>query len=299
MRSFILMYPVLTLLVAPAFAANDNVTYLALGDSVPFGLNAALLPPYSQQIPTPSQFIGYPEVVAATERVKAINASCPGESSGSFLDTSVLDYGCNSPHPYPPPIPPAPPFKTSIGLHTNYAGAQMAFAEAQFKANKHLNLVTLSIGANDVLLALPALAQCGLDQACAQAVLAPVLQTYAGNLAQILTRIRAQYRGTLILTTYYSPSPDLDDVTKAVNSTMRQVAAQLAAQPGFPPVSFADGFAAFQLISAPFGHDACRAGLLVRLPASPYTTTPCDIHPSALGRYVLGATVEVTLHTGH
>jgi hypothetical protein len=105
-----------------------------------------------------------------------VNTSCPGETSGSFLNTASPDNGCNSPHFLPPPAPPIPPFKTAIGLHTSYTGDQMTFAEGQLKNNKRINLVTLSIGANDVLLILPQLTQCGTDQACAKSVVDPVLQ---------------------------------------------------------------------------------------------------------------------------
>lgn len=295
-------YLVLAMLAAPAFAANaSNYTYLALGDSVPFGMNITLVPPYSQQLPTPSEFIGYPEVIAAVEHLaesnKEVNASCPGETSGSFLNTAAPDNGCNSPHVQLPAT--LPPFKTTVGLHTAYTGAQMDFAESQLAANKHINLVTLNIGANDILLVLPALEACGSDATCAQNVLTPVLQTYAANLAQILTRIRAQYQGTLILMTYYSPSPSLDSVTESLNGVMTQVGNQLNAQPNFARITFADGYTAFQLASALFNHDACQAGLLIRLPPSPYTTQPCDIHPSAAGRDVLAATVELAKFLKH
>ena len=216
------------LLVAPAFAGNaKDYTYLALGDSIPFGMNALLLPPYATQTPTPDQFIGYPEIVAAAEHLlqskKEVNASCPGETSGSFLDVNSEDLGCNWPH-YQPPAPTIPPFKTPCGLHTCYTGAQMDFAESQLKTNKHINLVTLSIGANDLLMALQGKTPC--DDAC----VGNALQTYAGNLAQILSRIRAHYQGTLIMTKYYSPAPDLDPIAVLVNGVMKsQVAAQLAA----------------------------------------------------------------------
>jgi lysophospholipase L1-like esterase len=293
---------VIASLLLPALSASllaaGNYTYLALGDSVPFGMNVTLLPPYSQRTPSPGQFVGYPEVVAAELHVSELNASCPGETSGSFLDTSKLDNGCNSPHIVPlpsPALPPVtiPPFKTSIGLHTRYTGTQMDFAVSQLKADDRIDLVTLSIGANDVLLVLPQLQQCG-DPTCAQNVLGPVLQTYAANLAQILGGIRAQYQGTLILVTYYSPSPALDGVTVALNSVMTQVAAQLSATPGFAPITIADGFGVFQAASASSGGDACQAGLLIHLPASPYDLSPCDIHPSTSGRDLLASLVELS-----
>jgi lysophospholipase L1-like esterase len=168
----------------------------------------------------------------------------------------------------------------------------MDFAEKQLKSNKRINLVTLSIGANDVLLILPQLQQCGTDQGCANGVLKPVLETYGNNLAIILSKIRADYSGTLIMTKYYSPAPVLDSLTVAVNDVMTQVVAQLSKQPNFAPVQFADGFTAFQLVSALHNHDACQAGLVVRLPDPP-PAPPCDIHPSRLGQDLLAATVEL------
>src|ERR1700683_3223435 len=81
-------------------AANDsNFTYLALGDSVAYGFNPLLFPPYAPATPppTPSEFIGYPETVAAFEHWlipgKEENASCPGETSGSFMTPGAPDYG--------------------------------------------------------------------------------------------------------------------------------------------------------------------------------------------------------------
>jgi lysophospholipase L1-like esterase len=286
----------LVLAAAPLFATNQSsYTYLALGDSVPFGMNVTLLPPYSTQVPTASEFIGYPETVAALENLlnsgKEVNAACPGETSGSFLNINVRDNGCNFPHPEPPPLQPIPPAKPEL-LHTPYTAAQMDFALWQLAANKHINLVTLSIGANDILLVLPQLEQCLATSGCdPETILGPVLGNYASNLVQILTRIRSQYHGTLILMTYYSPAPALDTVTQALNGTMLQVASQLNAQPGFPQISIADGYTAFRAVSAPFGGDACQAGLLIKLPPGPFTTTPCDIHPSPLGRDILAATV--------
>ncbi len=298
MKIFRIASFLLTALSTAAFAST-NYTYLALGDSVPFGMNVTLLPPYSQVKPTPAEFIGYPETAAALMRVSELNAACPGETSASFLDASNPDNGCNSPHVVPPPsssLPPIiiQPFKPTYGLHAAYTGAQMDFAIAQLKANPKIDLVTLSIGANDILLALPALLQCGSDSACINNVLGPVLNTYGANLGQILANIRAQYQGTLILMTYYSPAPALDGLTAAVNGVMTQVAAQFSATPGIAPITIADGFAAFQTVSAPFGNDACQAGLLIHLPPSPYDMSPCDIHPSALGTRPAGGIGDIS-----
>jgi len=277
--------------------ASTGYTYLALGDSIPFGMNVTLLPPYSQQKPVASEFIGYPETAAATMRVSELNAACPGETSGSFLSLkdieTVPDNGCNSPHIVAAPgVPPViiPPFKTTIGLHANYSGAQMDFAVAQLKANPRIDLVTLNIGANDVLLVL---AQCNFDPTCVSNALPPVLDIYAGHLATILMGIRAEYQGTLIVMTYYSPNPALDGVTAALNGVMTQVATQLSAVPGIAPITIVDGFTAFQNASPPPDHDACKAGLLIPLPPSPYDLSACDVHPSAAGRNLLATQVEL------
>lgn len=263
-------------------------------------MNVTLLPPYAPPTPqpVPSQFIGYPKALATVEGWDAshlVNASCPGETSGSFLNPLLPDNGCNSVHVVLPPLgsllPPViiPPFKTTYGLHTDYSGAQMEFAVDELKKNKNINLVTLSIGANDVLLVLPAIELCGGVSACANAVLTPVLDLYAVNLGVILTTIRANYHGTLVLLTYYSPDPSLDGIAQALNGVMTQVASK------FPRITIADGYAAFHAASAAYNDSACHAGLLIKLPPSPYNSFPCDIHPSSLGRFLLAVVVEAVL----
>jgi hypothetical protein len=116
--------------------------------------------------------------------------------------------------------------------------------------------------------------------ACVNSQLPAVFYAYGQNLAHILAALRAQYDGTLVLVTYYSPSPNLNGVAQALDSVMTQVGSQFDAK-------FADGFGAFQLASAPFQGDPCKAGLVVRL--SPST---CDVHPSPAGQELLAAAVE-------
>ncbi|HEV2447381.1 MAG TPA: hypothetical protein VGS58_15730 [Candidatus Sulfopaludibacter sp.] len=286
---------------AVTYAQNaNNITYLALGDSVSFGMNVTLLPPYAPPSPqpAPSQFIGYPEALAdlqGWDATRLVDGSCPGETSGSFLNSSLPDNGCNSVHVVLPPLgsilPPViiPPFKTAYGLHTKYSGPQMQFALDQLNANKMIRLVTLSIGANDVLLVLPAIALCGGVTACVNAVLTPALDLYAVNLGAILAKIREVYRGPLVLLTYYSPDPSLDGIAQMLNAVMTRVGSR------FPRIAIADGYAAFHAVSAAFGDSACQAGLLIKLPPSPYNSFPCDIHPSPQGRVLLAAAVKSTL----
>ena len=286
----------LAMLAAPLFGANDkDVTYLALGDSIAFGFDPTLFPPYKPPVPvpTPDKFIGYPDRVAESlhllQSKKEVNAACPGETSGSFLDVHAPDNGCNG----------TQGFKKNVGLHTNYSDyteSQKDFATSELASNKHINLVTLSIGGNDLLL---------LQQRCASTATTAdafaycvttdlksptgTLAIYEGHLATILGEIRANYQGTLILMTSYAPSADplFVQAIAALNQVMVAVGTHFG-------VKFADGFTAFQIASAPFQGDPCKAGLLIRL--SPPLTSPltCDVHPSPIGRDVLAFTVLLT-----
>ncbi|MFN0104461.1 MAG: SGNH/GDSL hydrolase family protein [Bryobacteraceae bacterium] len=262
----------LALLSIPAFAGNEkNYTYLALGDSVSFGYDPTVTSP------TPDKFVGYPEAVAAIKKLlkskKLANASCPGQSSASFL-IGGFDNGCED-------------FKRTIGLHTDYSGTQASFAVSQLLGNKHIDLVTLSIGGNDLLLLQK---QCEGQPdfpACVEAGLPAVLNLYGQNLTQILSTLRGsgKYDRTLVLLKYFSPSADplFLKAIAALNQVMTQVGTQFG-------VHFADGFAAFYFASIPSGGDPCAAGLLVRL-----SPTVCDVHPSPKGRDLLAAAVLLTL----
>src|ERR1700721_755840 len=69
---------------APVTGPFGYGTYLALGDSVAFGY----VPPQAVPAPNysdPRSFVGYPEDVARALHVLVSNASCPGETTGSFL----------------------------------------------------------------------------------------------------------------------------------------------------------------------------------------------------------------------
>jgi lysophospholipase L1-like esterase len=258
----------LTLMVAPAFAGNaTNYTYLALGDSITFGYDPTVT------APTPAKYTGYPEVVAAALNLsqpgKEVNAACPGQTSGSFL-IGGPDNGCQG-------------FKDTIGLHVAYPGTQASFAVSQLLSNKHINLVTLQLGGNDLILLQLSCASAPSFAACVAAGLPGTLQNYGANLTQILTELRVQagYTGELVLVEYYVPNNDplFIQAIAALNQVMIGVGSQFGA-------TFADAFTSFQVASALFQGDPCAAGLLVRLSA-----TTCDVHPSPAGRNILAATV--------
>src|ERR1700728_1022676 len=107
MKTFMYMFKralLVTGLIAPIFAANaSNYTYLALGDSVAYGYDPTVTSP------APSKYVGYPEISASALHLlqsgKEVNASCPGETSGSFLMGGPGN-GCQA-------------FKDTVGLHTH------------------------------------------------------------------------------------------------------------------------------------------------------------------------------------
>jgi lysophospholipase L1-like esterase len=247
-------------------------TYLALGDSVAFGyvpLQAVPAPDYSD----PSSFVGYPEDVARALHIRVSNASCPGETTASFLVPGAPSNGCeNSPDS-------SPGYRTLYPLHVQYRGTQMQYALKYLAVHRHTRLVTIDIGANDVFLCQETTAD-----ACA-AELQAVLQEIQANLTTIYTKIRdvAHYHGLLVALTYYSLSySDPAEVagTEALNSAIASVTEKFGGK-------VADGFAAFEGPSAAFGGSPCAAGLLIKLPDG-----TCNIHPSPAGHLLLAQAIE-------
>ncbi|MBI4908101.1 MAG: hypothetical protein HY820_31035 [Acidobacteria bacterium] len=269
----------MAILASPAFPQNSQDRYLALGDSVSFGLDPTLL--LNSPPPKASDFAGYPEIVRANSKkiAESVNASCPGETSASFLDPNALNNGCTHPNVA---FPDLDPFKDWIGLHVEYPLSQMEFAVSHLLDNRNTKLVTLSIGANDLILLQY---QCAFDPACMNDRVNGVLNEYADNLSRILAAIRIQgrFNGTLVLVKYYSPTSDPLSIQliSALNATMEQVGNVFEAE-------FADGFTAFQKASESFGGNPCKAHLLVPLSLD---LSVCDVHPSRIGQAVLAATV--------
>jgi lysophospholipase L1-like esterase len=263
----------------PAWAGSvtgpaANGTYLALGDSVAFGF----VPP--QAVPPPNyrsahSFVGYPEDVAQALRIRVWNASCPGETTASMLTAGVLSNGCeNSPGS---PVG----YRTQFPLHVQYQGTQMAYALKYLAVHRHTQLVTINIGANDAFLCQETTA----DHCTSPAELLALVQEIQANLTAIYTQIRdvAHYQGLLVVLTYYSTdysNPVLTAETKLLDAVIAGVTTAFGGK-------VADGFGAFQGVSAAFGGSPCAAGLLIKLPGG-----TCNIHPSPAGHLLLAQAIE-------
>jgi lysophospholipase L1-like esterase len=257
----------------PVNGPAANGTYLALGDSVAFGY----VPP--QAVPPPNyrsahSFVGYPEDVAQALRIRAWNASCPGETTASMLVAGAQSNGCeNSPGS-------STGYRTQYPLHVQYRGTQMQYALKYLAVHRHTQLVTIDIGANDVFLC----QETTTDGCTSTAELQAVLQEIAANLTAIYTQIRgvAHYHGLLVALTYYSLSyaPGQVAGTELLDSVIASVTEKFGGK-------VADGFAAFEGPSLAAGGSPCAAGLLIKLPDG-----TCNIHPSPAGHLLLAKAIE-------
>ena len=265
-RVLALLAAVALALVATPALADESPTYLALGDSVPFGFSPLVSPGDADG------FVGYPEDLAGLRDVGVRNAACPGETSGSLISTSTPDNGCQL-------------FRSVGDLHVNYDGSQLTYAVAFLRAHQHTSLVTMTIGANDIFL---------LQKACKNVVpcivggLPGVFARIQANLTTIYHAIRnAGYQGTIVALTYYVANYK-DQVAVLVISSLNAVVSGVTR--GFGGRA-ADGFQAFGAIALSVaGGDSCAAGLLIKK-----ANGTCDIHPSAFGAKVLAQAVEAAL----
>jgi lysophospholipase L1-like esterase len=254
---------------SPAIA-NDDHSYLALGDSVVFGYITQAGFEYGN----PHNFIGYPDYVSEALRFTTTNASCPGEATGSFISTAGADNGCRF-------------FRAHALLHVSYTGTQLHFATTFLAAHRNTKLVTIGLGANDAFL---------LEAACAgnpdPTCIGNGLATISANMRAILDALRAtHFHGVLMIVNYYSL--DYSDVqgTKLTQLLNDAVTAPALADHAV----IADVFTAFgSAASGPFGGKTCMAGLLN---ASPTNQFLCDVHPSQSGQQLLAHTVENTYAT--
>ncbi len=261
--------------LSPSFLLLRNRNYLALGDSLPFGFNPLINPP------SLNKYVGYPQLVSLAMLGKLTNASCPGETSTSFIyGTDALQgFTCGA-SPVAVVYGPHGPTQVPMPLHTSYQGAQsqLEFAVNYLRNNPAPKLITISIGGNDLAPLLTCVADC---EALAQSILG----TLQANLINIYSTIRSTgYRGPIIATNYYAfdfKNPQMIAVFSALNGLIKAVTTS-------PLVDgeVADVYKAFEAASGRSG-DPCKAGLLHKIPK----TNTCDTHPSLLGHTLIAATI--------
>jgi len=271
----------------PATAASNGAgnsdpnNYLALGDSVPFGYSPIIGLTYPPQPPPPApnidpdQYLGYPQLASDLfrPRRRLFNASCPGETSTSMITGTLPDNGCQN-------------YRTNYGpLHVAYSGSQLAYADSYVAANPRTELVTISIGANDLLLLIDS---CGgiSNLYCIYVGLPTVIATLESNLAFIYSSLRAHgFRGEFVAVTYYSTNYHEAAPSKLIRS-IDTALTNVTTSPAFGG-RVADGFTVFGVAATPYGLDPCAAGLLVRL-----TATTSDVNPSPAGAALLAQAVR-------
>ncbi|HSO93688.1 MAG TPA: GDSL-type esterase/lipase family protein, partial [Candidatus Dormibacteraeota bacterium] len=166
-------------LVAVPASARENSTYLALGDSYAFGFNPIVYA--SGGASNAANFPGYADLVARKLGLNLTNAACPGETSGSMISGMRPDNGCQD-------------YRAYFPLHTQYSGAQLAFAVSYLRSHHHTDLVTIQIGGNDLLVLQDS---CKGDSTCILSGLGPVEAQMTANLNTIYSTIRhrAHYHG--------------------------------------------------------------------------------------------------------
>ena len=256
---------------APSSTQASGGAYLALGDSVPFGFRGGAAADYRDE----DAFIGYPELVAEEFGLEVINASCPGETTASFLDPRAQSNGCQN------SLQAAVGYRTAYPLHVRYESpeqSQLDFAVDTLTGNEDVELVTLQIGANDTFLC-----QRTTPTRCSDpADLKALAEKVQANLDLILSTLRADagYDGQIVVVTYYAL-----DYSTAFGVTTQNLNAGLARVAEANDADVADGYRAFESRAIEAGGDSVAAGLVL----------PNDVHPTEEGQQLLADAVATVV----
>jgi lysophospholipase L1-like esterase len=248
-------------------SSAESGTYLALGDSVPFGYRGGA----TAEFPDPDNFIGYPELVAEELDLELLNASCPGETTASFLDASAQSNGCEN------TLQSEFGYRKAYPVHVQYESfdqSQLDFAVKALQENDDIELVTLQIGANDAFIC-----QQTTPTNCSDAAdLQGLAQTVQANVGTILSTLRGEagYDGQIVVVTYYALN--YTDAFGAATGALGGGLAQLAEANG---ADVADGYEAFRAPAGEAGGDSIAAGLVL----------PNDVHPTEEGQQLLADAV--------
>ncbi len=260
---------------------GQGTPYLALGDSIAFGYTPSAVTTAAQYADA-ANFTSYANDVATALNLRLVNASCPGETTGSMINTSAISNGCEN------TLGQAGGYRTAYPLHVSYTGSQLSFAVHFLRSHPATRLVTIDIGANDAFVC----QETTKDQCLNLAEFGAVLTQIGKNLTTIYhaLRVEGRYTGALVAVDYYALSyadPVQMGEAQQLDQTINNVTHQFHG-------IVADGFGVFQAMSAGAQGDPCAAGLLIAYPASS-GQTGCNIHPSPLGHELLAASIESAL----
>jgi lysophospholipase L1-like esterase len=194
---------VTALALATPAAACLPTYYLALGDSIAYGFQAA-------KVGSPaSAYVGFADLVATRWHERLVNYACPGESTASW---------------------PAPCAWRAAGqpLHDDYPGAQRDAALTFLRAHRgHVATVTLTLGGND-LNAYFASCPAG-DVACLVSGAPAATAAFAGRLRAILAELRrAAPASRIIVTGLYDLNIGAFDVADPLFAAVNAAAADAA-----------------------------------------------------------------------
>jgi hypothetical protein len=274
---------------------SSGKPYLALGDSVPFGYN----PVDAVNDPTNIKaFVGYPEVLPIAGRFAPnpiANASCEGETTGSFINVAAPDNGCQA-------------WKVAgDAMHVAYAApteSQLQYAVGYLLQHPTTATVSIQIGANDILLVqnnclaafnpytdpnyvadVTACEEAGIPRAIGGAV---------QNIGYIAGALRqgAGYTGQIVVMTYYALQyTNTSDPTFQAVYGLDQAMVQLAQAVPSLNLYIGKSFSTFAAAATALGGgDSCKAGLLYKL-----SDGTCNKHPSLAGQALLAGVVATAV----
>jgi len=248
--------------------AQTPYTYLAIGDSVGFGITNGAS--YTQ---TSNGDRGYVSLYAdylATQnlglRPTVVNASIFGEDSMSFSNLSNQARALNTNYPTPPMLA----SQSELFLTTITSAAA---------ANAPVQRVTVSLGANDLLSVIQLPGFAGLPEFVQAGLVFQALNNTQTNLAVIYASLRAALpNAEIIAVGYYDPfailpgNPNPAFTAGAVNS-LNQIIQAAAASVGARYVETASAF---------IGQEATLTNILLD-----QSTALPNVHPTAAGYQVI------------
>ena len=200
------------LVVAGRGATAPQRYYLALGDSIAYGIQPTKLKPGAR----PSDFrTGYVDVVAARLRkaspgLQVVNYGCPGESTVTFSRG-----GC-------------PAFSDRTPLHERFRGSQLKAALTFLRAHPNeVSPITVTLYGNDWLPVL--LDTCKGKVPCARSRGPKEAAAFGARLASILEQLRAAApEAEIVVTGAWNPDPSQLVPLTALYAAFEQAIARAA-----------------------------------------------------------------------